>query len=112
MKTAGIILIGVAVLFIIVGRWNYSQLGELGRTFAADSAAYEKAHPIETTFFGPPVASSWFLAKYQSTASFAYSFTPPLCLLEIIVYAALLTGIVLVIRSCKPTNSTKGTVGP
>ena len=90
MKIIGVILIAIAVLCIIVGRNNYSRLGEINKAVRG----YQEENPISSLFFGVPLTDV-ARAEARGAASFAYSFTPPLSAIEILVYAMLIAGAIL-----------------
>jgi len=90
MKIIGLILVAIAVLCIVVGRSNCDKLGEINR----DVQVYQEEHPIASFFFGVSLTDKG-RAEAEAASSFAYSFTPPLHAVEILIYAMLICGAIL-----------------
>jgi len=98
MKIIGIILVVSAVICIFVGRSNSAKLQDI----KAAVEDYQEEHPIWSIFVPIPEEAQ---NEASSAASFAYSFTPPLTGMEILVYLALIAGVILIFASSSQTKA-------
>lgn len=106
MKIAGIILIAVAAFCILVGRINYEIVAPICR----DMQECQAENPIAWALFGAPLTEE-VRSQLASAGSFAYSFTPPLCLVEVVIYAGLIVGVVLTWAGSRRKPTGKATAG-
>jgi hypothetical protein len=94
-KVTGIILVGIAVICIVAGRSNYNRIAAV----RAEIDKFKSDNPIATSLFGVSVPERTE-TEVRSAATFAYSFTPPLSPVEVLVYLVAFAGVVLFIWGC------------